>query len=150
MTRRFVLTLIAALVLSSGDAQAACTVTAGSIGFGVYDVYEPAPTDSTGTITFQCGSQDRDIRISITQGSSTTFSPRQLRSGSESLAYNLFLDSAFTQVWGDGTGGTSAYFNKNPQPNNADIHLTVFSRLPAGQDVAAGSSSDTVVVTLDY
>ncbi len=143
--------LVAALFMSVANARAACTLTANGVGFGVYDVYQAAPTDATGTITYRCGNTDKDIRISISQGSSGTFSSRQLRNatGTETLAYNLFLDASFTQIWGDGTGGTSAHFIHNPR-NNVDVNLTVFSRLSAGQDAAAGTYSDTVIVTLDY
>ena len=65
------------------------------------------------------------------------------------MVYNLFLNAAFTQIWGDGTGGTSTYFLHNP-PNKKDVPVTVFSRIPAGQDVAVGGYGDTVVVTLEY
>jgi spore coat protein U-like protein len=149
MSARVAAMAFAIALLSSGTARAACSLTVGGIAFGVYDVYQVAPTDSTGTITYRCGNTDKDIRISISRGSSPTFAPRELRSGSEMLAYNLFLDAAFTQIWGDGTGGTGTYFIHNPR-NNVDIDLTVFSRLPPGQDVAPGGYSDTVVVTLDY
>ncbi|MBK5297737.1 MAG: spore coat protein U domain-containing protein [Vicinamibacteria bacterium] len=52
-------------------------------------------------------------------------------------------------MWGDGTGGTTTYFENNP-PNNKDVVLTVYGRITAGQDVGVGSYTDTVVVTLEY
>lgn len=142
--------LAALLVLAAaGRANAACTLSAGTIGFGTYDVFQPGPSDSTGTITYRCDNNDHGIRITISAGTSGTFTARTLRNGPETLAYNLFLNAAFTQVWGDGTGGTTAYYLHNP-PNRTDMVVTVFSRLPAGQDVAVGTYTDTVVVTLEY
>jgi spore coat protein U-like protein len=130
-------------------AHAACTVAATPVAFGSYDVFQAAPSDSTGSITYRCGNSDKDIRITISPGSSSTFAPRTLRQGGESLAYNLFSDAARTQVWGDGTAGTWSYFIHNPQ-NNRDVVLTVYGRVAAAQDAAVGSYADTVVVTLEY
>ena len=150
MIRRTVLAVLALTAASAVEARAACSLSVGGVAFGVYDVFDPAPTDSTGTIEYICGPADRNIRITISPGSSGTYAPRELRAGAERLAYNLYLDSAFTQVWGDDTGGTGSVLIKNPQPNNVWLSLTVFARLPAGQDAAVGSYGDTVVVTLEY
>ena len=51
-------------------------------------------------------------------------------------------------MWGDGSGGTTTYFIKNP-PNNQDVMLVVFGRITAAQDVGVGNYTDTVVVTLE-
>lgn len=137
------------LLAAATRVDAACTLSATSISFGTYDVFQVGPSDSTGTITYRCDNNDHGIRITISSGSSGTFASRTLQNGSETMAYNLFLNAAFTQVWGDGTGGTTAYFLHNP-PNKKDVPVTVYSRIPAGQDVAVGSYGDTVVVTLEY
>ena len=143
--------LAAAAILlgSAASAEAACTLSATSVTFGTYDVFQTSPSDSTGTITFRCGTSDKDIRITISAGSSSTFTLRTLRQSSENLGYNLFSDAARTQVWGDGTGGTWTYFLHNPQ-NNREMVLTVYGRISAGQDAAVGTYADTVVVTLEY
>jgi spore coat protein U-like protein len=142
--------LAAVLVAGSASAaEAACTISATSVAFGTYDVFQTTPTDSTGTVTFRCSNSDKDIRITISAGSSGSFTQRTLRRGTEGLAYNLFPTAALTFVWGNGTGGTWTYFNHNPQ-NNRDIVLTIYARIPAEQDVSAGSYSDSVVVTLEY
>lgn len=148
--RPAIVVLLLLVVFEARRVEGACSLSVTSVSFGAYDVYAVAPSDSTGTITYRCtGGSDKDIRISISQGSSSMFAPRTLQRGGEALGYNLFRDSAFSQIWGDDTGGTSTYFIHNP-PNNKDVVLTVFARIPAGQDVPVGSYSDTVVVTLDY
>ena len=144
------LVLAAALVgAGATGVEAACTISASGVSFGAYDVFSASPTDSTGSVTYRCGNSDKDITITISKGSSATFSPRTLKQGSESLNYNLFRDAGYTLIWGDGTSGTSTYFIKNP-PNSADVVLTVYARTPAAQDVSAGSYSDSVVVTIEY
>jgi len=144
------LALAAALVVAGATGvEAACTISATGVSFGAYDVYNASPTDSTGSITYRCGNSDKDITITISKGTSSTFSPRTLKKVSESLDYNLFRDAGYTLIWGDATPGTSTYFIKNP-PNNTDVVLTVYARVPATQDVSAGSYSDSVVVTIEY
>ena len=70
--------------------------------------------------------------------------------GSESLSYNLYLDAARTTIWGDGTGGTQTFFNHNPQGNNRDIVIPIYGRVPAGQDVGAGTYTNTVTATVQF
>ena len=141
---------IALLVMLVGapKAEAACTLSATAVAFGTYDVFQAGPTDSTGTIVYRCGPSDHDIRIAISAGTSGTYTNRTLKSSTDDLLYNLYYNG-LTQVWGDGSGGTTTYFIKNP-PNNQDVTLVVFGRLTAGQDVGVGSYSDDVVVTLEY
>jgi spore coat protein U-like protein len=136
------------VIFGAAKAEAACTLSATAVAFGTYDVFQAGPDDSTGTITYRCGIGDRNIRIAISAGTSGTFANRTLKTGSEDLLYNLYL-GGFTQVWGDGSGGTTTYFENNP-PNNKDVVLTVYGRIAAGQDVGVGSYTDTVVVTLEY
>jgi spore coat protein U-like protein len=139
----------AGLALGASRAEAACTLSASGVAFGSYNVFDTSPTDSTGSITYRCGNTDKNITITISRGSSPTFAPRTLKQGSEPLSYNLFRDSGYTLIWGDGSSGTSTYFNKNPA-NNQDIVLPVYARVPAGQDVSLGSYTDSVVVTIEY
>ena len=140
---------IVALVLCAGarQAEAACTLSATAVAFGSYDVFQAGPTDSTGTITYRCNNNDHNVRIAISAGSGT-FANRTLKRVTENMLYNLFY-GGFSVVWGDGTGGTTTYFENNP-PNGKDVVLTVYGRIAAGQDVSVGSYTDTVVVTLEY
>lgn len=108
-----------------------------------------APTDSTGSVVYDCDPSDKNIRITLSTGSSGTFTPRALANGSDQLAYNLYEDAALTSIWGDGTGGSNFYFIKNPHPQKP-VSLTIYGRIPPLQDVAVGTYSDTVIVTVDF
>ena len=140
---------VAALVSAAGRAEAACTVSTTSANFGTYDVFSASANASTATITYRCGNADKDILITLSQGSSPTFTPRTLRNGTEVLQYNLYRDAAFSTIWGDGTSGTATYTLKNP-PNSQDVILTVYGRIPAQQDVAVGSYADALIVTINF
>lgn len=130
-------------------------MTTTGISFGAYHVYNPTPTDSTGTITVSCTglllSLLESYTIQISQGGSGSFVSRLMASGSQRLAYNLYTDPTYTTVWGDGSAGTGTV---------SDSYLlglftvtrryTVYGRIPAGQNARAGNYGDTVVVTVNY
>ncbi|HSK11495.1 MAG TPA: spore coat U domain-containing protein [Vicinamibacterales bacterium] len=130
--------------------HAACTVSVqGGVSFGTYNVFAAAPLDTTGSISYRCDKADHDIRVTISRGASGTFRPRTLVNGTERLEYNLFMDAARTQIWGDQTEGTTCYFRHNPQ-NNRWIDLVIYARIPPGQDAPAGSYTDTITVDINF
>jgi spore coat protein U-like protein len=133
--------LLLGLTLSSG-AQAAnsCNIlTTGGVAFGTYLWTNPTPTDSVGTITYNCNSA---AFVFLSSGASGNASQRTLISGANTLDYNLYADAARTQIWGDVlTGGAIqvAQSGKNT--------LSVYGRIPQAQNVAVGTYTDTVTVT---
>ena len=152
MNTKRLLILLALVIgtLYASDAHAqACTISATSVNFGSYNVFNGSHTDSTGTVTYRCNGSAHNITIGLTQGASASFNQRQMQKGSESLTYNLFVDASRTNIWGDGTSGTSVYSISNP-PNNTNVNLTVYGRVTAGQDVSAGSFSDTVTAVINF
>ena len=155
MTRTRVMLALTVLagVLHASEASAqpspSCTISATSVNFGNYNVFNGAAVDSTGTITYTCNSHATNITISLSKGASTSYNQRIMIKGAEALTYNLFTDAAKTSVWGDGTGGTSVYSRTNP-PNNTNVNLTVYGQIPPGQDVSAGTFSDTVSATINF
>jgi spore coat protein U-like protein len=146
------LIVVAAWTLGTATAAAqspSCTISVTSVAFGSYNVFTTSPNDSNGTITYSCNAAAGNISISLSNGSSSTFSPRTLRKGGDVVNYNLYRNAARTQIWGDGTGGTSVYTRANP-PNNRNVNLTVYGRVPAQQDVSAGDYSDTVSAVINF
>ena len=74
-------------------------------------------------------------------------------SGANPLNYNLYFDAAYTQVRGDGTGGSQtggANFTLSNSNKTDSTTSTIYGRAPALQDVAAGTYSDTITVTITY
>jgi spore coat protein U-like protein len=126
-----------------------CTISVTSVAFGSYNVFTTTPQDSTGTITYRCNAAAANISIALSDGSNGTFSPRTMRNGTEVLDYNLYQNAARTNIWGDGTGGTSIYAQVNPQ-NNQNVSVTVYGRIPAQQDVSAGNYTDTVSAVINF
>ena len=146
----FALLLAAAGWIAAADSARAisCTISTVGVSFGNYDVFRTTPTDSTGSVTYTCTNIKNPDRITIdlSKGNASTFNPRQMRKSAESLNYNLFMDASYTQIWGDNTSGTT-HVNIKPVPTGT---FTIFGRIPVGNDVSAGSYTDTVIATINF
>jgi spore coat protein U-like protein len=120
------------------------------VTFGAYNVFNPAPTDSTGTITYTCITVATPITIDLSKGNASSYAMRQMRQGaSYTLDYNLFLEATRTTIWGDGTGGSSRYGPVMP-PLASQVTVTVYGRIPARQNARVGSFTDTITVTINF
>lgn len=139
-----------ALVLLSAPGAWAETCTLDSVSglnFGPYDPFSFTPLTTAGSLRFSCDGADGP-RISISRGLHGTFAARAMRNPGDNvpLQYNLYVDAACQQIWGDGTSGTLAPTG----PPGMSRSLPVFGCVPARQNVAAGVFGDTVVVTFDF
>lgn len=148
------------MVALSGHAATTvnCTVSAGSIAFGVYNPLSAAPDTSTGTLRITCtgsgsGSKTETAALTVSTGLSGSYATRKMFSGTNALEYNIYWSTAYSQVMGDGSGGSfagSAGPFTVPAGGSNFATGTMYGMIPAGQDVAAGSYSDTLVVTVEY
>jgi spore coat protein U-like protein len=118
--------------------------------FNSYNIFSSTPLDSLGQVVFRYGNNDHNVSISLDKGGAPTFNPRRMLNGTSTLSYNLYLDAARTIVWGDGTSGTQSFFVRNPQPNNQNINVPLYGRIPAGQSAGVGSYTNTVTVTINF
>jgi spore coat protein U-like protein len=130
--------------------DAACTVSVSSgVSFGPYNVFAGTSLDSTGQFTWRCDLLTfPNVRITLTKGGSSTYLPRRMHSGVNALGYNIYRDSARTSIWGDETEGTAAYYQQ--YRGWGTYTVTLHGRIPAGQDAAVGSYSDTVTVVVNF
>lgn len=123
------------------------------VAFGAYNVLSPSNNTSNGTLVFACkgiGAGTDDVTVTLSTGNSPTYGPRYMLNGpTTQLDYNLFLDPADSIVWGDGTGGTSIY-GPTAVTNDQTVTLTIYGMIPAGQDVPAGSYSDSITATINF
>lgn len=147
------LALFALLALAAAPAAAQCQLSTTPVSFGTYDVFDASALVSTGSVTWFCASPNQPVTIQLGAGGSGTFFPRQMASGAEHLDYNLYLDPAATQVWGDGSAGTVVFTGTSgpPGPPSERTFTTIIhGRIPPGQDATFGSYADTVTVTLVF
>lgn len=153
---RFRVSLVIPVLLgavAAGGADAACNVAATGISFGRYDVFSPAPLDATGSVTVSCDDiPPPNVDIAISPGGAGTFLQRRMRHASlpDTLGYNVFTSPSTSVVWGDGTGGSATVAAGRVPPRRPPKPVTIYGRIPAGQNVPAGSYSDTLVVTITW
>jgi spore coat protein U-like protein len=143
---------------TTGQAAVNCLVSANPVNFGTYNPLSGSARDSTGQVRVTCtnsppgGTVSMSYRVRLSTGSAAAFAPRQLGSGPHRLNYNLYTNNGRTIVWGDGTSGTATVtgsFNLQVNRTRSRNH-TVYGRIPALQDPAAGSYTDNIVVTLEF
>lgn len=144
--------LAATLALLAPTPARACTVSATGVAFGAYDPTSPAPDDGTGTVSLACPPSVSAPVVSLGSGLSGLIGSRQMTSGSSNLSYNLYTNAARTLIWGNGLGGslTVTLTGGTVSSGTRTFSRTVYGRIPAGQNVAAGTYSDTIVVTVTF
>jgi len=135
--------LFAAALPGAARAASSCNIlAAGAVAFGTYQWTDPAPTDSVGTISYNCNS---DALVALSAGNSGTANQRTLASGTNTLEYNLYTDAARIQIWGDVITGGGVQIARSGRSD-----LSVYGRIPPGQNVASGTYTDTVTVTFVF
>ena len=123
------------------------TTTPSAMAFGTYSVFSTADLPTSTRFAINCTPHSR-VNVKMTTGSSGVFTPYRLMN---SVAkYNIFLDPNGSQVWGDANAGTVTYDAYNTTPGNKDIIDFMYGIMPKGQDLAPGSYSDNISVTLSY
>jgi spore coat protein U-like protein len=120
-----------------------CTLGVQSVVFGSYDTLSAQNTDSAGSVSVSCDSSD-SFTITLSSGHGTMLS-RQMQSGAYSMNYNLYTDSLRSIIWGDGTSGTTLV-----SATGTSATYPVYGRIPAAQNLPAGSYSDSIAVTLTF
>lgn len=158
--RAIALVLAALALLACVEARALdCFVSVTSVAFGTYDPVITAPTTSTGNVKVRCihiggGATRANYTIDLSTGSSNNYAQRTLRSGNAVLNYNLFNSATYTQVWGNGTGGSARVaYSLLVNPGNFEQNIMdhpIYGRIPAEQAVDTGLYSDTILVTLTF
>lgn len=124
-----------------------CSISTSGVAFGAYSVFNSSPRTATGTVTYSC-TLGLLVRVELSKGSSTAYDPRTMKNGASNLNYNLYLDSGYATVWGDGSGSTGrishlvvALFQHS---------ATAYGRIPALQSVPVGSYSDSITASIIF
>jgi spore coat protein U-like protein len=129
----------------SGTVSPICSVTAGTLGFGAYS--SSAAALAAAAVTVNCSSGGA-YQVSLGAGSNSAGGTRRMAGPASSfLTYQLFSDSARTVPWGDGAVHGARVSGTGSGSNQS---LTVFGRIPAGQNAVPGTYTDAVIVTVEY
>jgi len=143
--------LVICLLIFIGEAWGQdCSVSAITVNFGDYFSFNPSSVDANGDITIVCSSGiSYIIKLGPGVHSGNSFSSRKMLviGGGSTLNYNLYRDSARTEVWGDGTSST---YTQSGSGTGGENHFIVYGRIPEGQNVSVGSYSDSLAVTIEW
>lgn len=130
-----------------------CTASTSALSFGSYSPVTASPKDATTQVQVDCTGAVAllgTVQVQASAGGSGNALQRRMTFVGNSLAYNIYADSARTQILGSGTGGTTTINT----PLNGSLFFStsaaVYGRVPAGQWVASGTYTDTIVITVQY
>jgi spore coat protein U-like protein len=146
---------LALLLLISRPAQAQlgnCSISTTPVAFGVYDVYSPSALDSTGNVHITCTGSLRAVSVFLSKGNGPNTMHRQMvywhpTLGQSTLDYNLYLDPLREQVWGDPYPNS---YNTGAKLFFWEATLDIYGRIPAEQDVPAGTYTDTITASINF
>lgn len=139
-------------------AAATCAITAVGPAFGTYSPANTNPTVANGSVTATCtwtggGSTTVNIVASYGTGNSGSYPNRWMLSGANRLNYNIYFESNFQTIRGNGTAGTrtgTATLTVSSGNRTASVSGTMFGRIPAQQDAVPGNYTDTILITMTY
>jgi spore coat protein U-like protein len=127
-----------------------CTVANATLNFGAYDpVVANAATDldAQTNISVACTKGSTGVWVGLGLGSNASGSVRRMASAGNLLTYELYSNAGRTTVWAN-TSATG--MNYTPVTSKAATNLTVYGRVPSGQDANVGNYSDSVVATINF
>jgi spore coat protein U-like protein len=124
--------------------QEACSIAGTTIDFGTYSSGQQAALDAQGNLNYT-GCAAGTLTIALDGGASGSVTGRQLTNGDASLGYQLYRNSARNQIWGTGSDALQQVLLV---PGSGSV--PVYGRIAGGQNVAAGTYTDTVNVTLTF
>lgn len=129
-----------------------CTGSASSLPFGQYNGVTKAQVNTTASISVSCtGPGTLNYTVTISPGQSGVATGRYMLSNANALNYQIYKDSARTQVLGDGTGGTYEYSGSYTLGNGTStLSATVYGAVLPNQAAIPGSYSDSLTMTLTY
>lgn len=124
-----------------------CIVTSTPVSFGTAGALVTALT-ARGGVSVTCTNGDA-WRISLNGGNSGDVKARTMTtsSGSGVVNYQLYLDSALSQPWGDGTRDTGRATGTGTGALQA---LTIYGSVPVQATPSAGVYSDTITATVEF
>lgn len=146
---KLISSLLAFFALSWSMSANACYLGVQDLRF---DDYTPNKASRLrGAVRITCDSPDGNpMRVALNAGvnSGGDFRRRALkRAGSlDKVYYQIFSSSNFSQIWGDGFGGSVT----RTIPSSGTSYLDIYGVVAAGQNVIPGAYSDSISIAVQY
>jgi spore coat protein U-like protein len=123
----------------------ACGVSATDLAFGTCDPTSAVDKIGSSTISVTC-SLGTVYTVSLNDGVNAAGGVRRMASGANRLGYQLYRDAAHLLIFGT----LANLLNASGVGTGLVTPFTVFGKVPKAQNVATGSYSDQITVTIDY
>ena len=137
-------------VATTATVTTECNITVTPLAFGVYDpvvAHQAADLDGTATITLTC-TKGAVASVALGLGLTPSGSTRRMISNiGDYLTYELHQDSSRQFVWNE---DITSLLTLGPALSKAPRNLTVHGRVFGGQDVRAGTYTDSVLATVNF
>jgi spore coat protein U-like protein len=152
---RLAVLLFAGLCNVSNAQAQACIASATPVSFGLYDPKASSPSDITGSVSVTCQATIALLvayTVKLNGGASGNIAARKMIITGSQLSYQIYTDATRATVWGDGSGGSA--FNAGGYLLSVLVPVTqtytAYGRIPALQNVYAGSYQDTLTILVTY
>jgi spore coat protein U-like protein len=125
-----------------------CRILTSDLAFADYDPllhHATQQLDGAALMTMVC-TRGAQAAIVIDGGRHSTGINRALTGGAQRVSYQLYRDEGRTQVWGSAASALQFVSSGVDQPE----HVTVYGRIPPGQEVQSGVYTDVVTATVDF
>ena len=158
MRTRAVAALLWVLMVLAPDvtqAQLGCWIGMGSIHFGNVNQIGAPATTANGTMSLSCaGASQPYVRVCIALGTpeGSSWDPRYLNGQDRAqLAYNIYRDPGYTQIWGSELSLASASRAVDLVMNYGTGYTTVpyYARVPVQGDAHVGTYNTTFTYARD-
>ena len=142
--------LLAALAPAPASAAvSSCSLSSSGIVFSSYNTQTRAAVDGTGTITVTCtgDGSNNSLSLNLSGGNNGSCGPRQMRSGVNTLAYDVFQNAGRTTYFCEGGSRLDINFDFTAGATQTRTY-TMYGRVTSGQNPAFGTYTDSLSVTL--
>ncbi len=124
-----------------------CQIAISNLAFGKYDPLAAngtAQLDAAAQVTMLC-TRSSPASVTVDFGQNAVGSSRTLIGSAQRVSYQLYRDSGRTQEWkrGDDLRFVSEGIHKAEE-------VTLYGRIPPGQEVASGVYTDVVTATVEF
>jgi spore coat protein U-like protein len=132
----------------SANVLGICTIDPATLTFGSYD--STANVDVSTNITVHC-TLGSSYWIGLGLGSNASGSTRRMvNGGTNFLGYELYRDSARTQIWDNADPAPTPPHSTAGTPGFTAYTTPVYGRIAAGQILPIGAYADSVVMTVNF
>lgn len=131
-----------------------CNVSATPLNFGTSGTSIAANIRATATITAQC-TYTTPYSVGLDNGQNANGAQRRMQAAAgQYVSYGLYTDSGYSQPWTTTSSTTSCSAGANTcvlgTGTGSNQSVTVYGNVPPQSAPAAGTYSDTVVVTVTF